>query len=432
MFLPEMKESNPSPSSTSGSESVRRGVLANFSWLSAGLAASRLLQLAVIVYLARVLGDAAFGRFSFVQAFLWFGVIVSDFGLSQIATRELARSPRRLRTLSSIVLFGRLAVFLAEMLLIVGLLPILHTGWQLFWLFVFSFASLLPYAINTEWVFRGYERMEYVALWEVLPRVIWLGGSVLFVHTPDDLLRVPLLRLAGELVTTGLLLAVAWRGYPNSRPSLSLLHPLNIKILVKEAAPVGMAALLAQVYYNFDTILLKAFKSDALVGQYSAAYRLVTLLMTGTFLLAATYQPVLARCYGSDRPAFARHLRRLISTSFLFGITLPAVVAIGAVPIIRVLYGQTFAPAALPLAILMASMPFAYLATACTTALVAAGLQKQMMVATAIGAGCNIAANLVLIPTQGMTGAAIATVLSYAIACAVQWWYLGRLNSTAR
>ncbi len=413
--------------SSGGGMQPRRSVLGNFSWLGLGVTVSRLLQLAVVVYLTRVLGDAAWGRFAFVQAFLWFGVILSDFGLSQIGTREVAKNPRRVGTLASVIMFGRLAVFVAEMVLILLILPVARVESQMFWLFLFSFASLAAYAVNMDWVFRGMERMEYVALWEALPRVVWLVGIVLFVHRPEDLLRVPLLRLAGELVTAGLLVATAWRRYPKSRPSLSLVHPLNVKLIMKEAAPIGLAALLAQVYYNFDVIWLGFVKTDAMVGQYSAAYRIVTLLLTGSFLLAATYQPVLARVWAAEKEGFARHLARLSGTALVFAVTLPAVVAVGAMPVVRVLYGGQYAAAAVPLAILMGAMPFAYMAMAYTTALVATGKQKQMMIATGIGAAVNVIANVLLIPPLGMTGAAIATVISYAAAWGMLWWYVSRL-----
>lgn len=416
----------PCPNNTAATQIRRGSVLANLSWLSAGVIASRLLQFIVTIYLTRVLLVEAFGLFNFVQAFLWFGVILTDFGLSTIGTREIARNPRRLRTLSSVILVSRLAVFAIEMLLIATLLPALHVGPQLYWLFIFSFLSLLAYAINTDWIFRGLERMEYVAAWEALPRVIWLGGIVLFVHSPEDLLNVPLLRFVGEIATTAVLLAVAWRRYPDNRLASQALHPLNIRILAREAVPIGMAGLLAQVYYNFDTILLGILKDQKMVGQYSAAYRVVTLVLTGTFLLAATWQPILARTFATDRAAFARHLRRLSSGAFLLGVTLPAVVAIGALPVVRLLYGRPFEPAATPLMVLMAAVPFAYLGIACSTALVAAGLQGRMMIATAVGAAVNVVANLLLIPPLGMNGAAIATVISYAAAWASQRWYVHR------
>ena len=417
----------PCPDKTAALMVRRGGALANFSWLSAGLIASRLLQFVVTIYLTRVLLVEAFGLFNFVQAFLWFGVILTDFGLSAIGTREIASDPRRLRILSSVILVWRLTVFAVEMLLIVALLPAFHPGPQLYWLFIFSFLSLLAYAINTDWLFRGLERMRYVAVWEALPRVIWLASIVLFVHSPADLLKVPLLRFAGEIATTVVLLVVAWRRYPDSRLARQALHPLHFKILAREVLPVGIAGLLAQVYYNVDTILLGVLKNQEMVGQYSAAYRVVTLLLTGTFLLGATWQPILARTFASDRSAFARHMRRLMAGAFLFGVTLPAAVAIGAVPVVRLLYGRPLrsightadgpdggCPLCLPRYRLQHGPCGGW----------NAGTNDDRHGGG--GAAVNVIANLLLIPPLGMNGAAIATVISYAAAWAIQWWYVHR------
>jgi O-antigen/teichoic acid export membrane protein len=411
---------NPTPPPIS----TPSGVLRSFSWLGAGVLLSRLLQFVTIVYLTRVLGDAAFGRFAFATAFVWYGVIGVDFGLGTIGTREVARRPDRLPPLARSIIALRLLVFAAEMILLLCVLSALRVDLQTHRLFVYSFLSLLAYAINPDWIFRGIERMQYVAVWEALPRAIWLAASIALVHSQADLTRVPLARAGGEIAVTMLLLAIAWHLRPGSRPKLGLPDIRAARSLIVEAAPIGLAALLGQIYYGFDTILLGVLRTDQAVGQYSAAYRIVTLLLTGSFLLAATYQPVLARTFAADRTAFAHHLRRLSGCALLAGVVLPAIVAIGAVPIVRLLYGRAFVPAAVPLAILMGSVPFACLGAACSTALVAAGRQKQMLIGTAVGAIGNIAMNVLLIPPLGMVGAAIATVLSYAAAWAVQWWYV--------
>ncbi len=90
----------------------------------------------------------------------------------------------------------------------------------------------------------------------------------------------------------------------------------------------------------------------------------------------------------------------------------------------RILYGSQYAPSAVPLAILMASVPFAYLGAACGTALVAAGQQKWLLAGTAAAAVSNTVINLLLIPPLGMVGAAVATVVAYAAAWVIQWWYV--------
>ena len=94
----------PGNATSSRTLSHEGGALASFTWLAAGASASRVLQFVVTIYLTRVLLVDAFGLFRFVQAFLWFGIILTDFGLSTIGTREVAKSPRRLRTLSTVIL----------------------------------------------------------------------------------------------------------------------------------------------------------------------------------------------------------------------------------------------------------------------------------------------------------------------------------------
>ncbi len=402
----------------------RPGALASFSWLSVGALASRVLQFGVIVYLTRILGDAGFGRFSFAQAFLWYGIILAEFRLWVVGTREVAREPGSLTALASNILAIRLGLFVVEMLCLVLLLTIFRGDTELYWLFVFSFLSVLAYSINTDWVFRGMQRMEYIALWEALPRVIWLAGVLVFVHSRADLLRVPLLKVAGEFITVAALFAATWRQYPQGRPSLGAVRWEQVRALLKEGLPLVAAGLLVQVYFGFDVILITLLRGEASAGQYRAVYMVVPLLLTGAFLLEATYQPILARCFATDRAGFERHLRRLAGAAMAFGVSLPVIMVTVAVPMVRILFGAGYSPEAGPLAILMGLLPFAYLATAYSTALVAAGQQKRMMVGSAGGAVVNVVANLVLIPLLGMYGAALAAVVSFAVMAGLQWWFV--------
>ncbi len=400
--------------------------LTSFSWLGAGVLASRLLQSVTIIYLTRVLGDAGLGRFSFVQSFLLYGLIVAEFRFWVVGARQVAREPGALPWLATNIVTIRLLICGLEMLIIATVLPMLGVDDELYWLFVFSFLSVLAYAINSDWIFRGFERMEYVALWEALPRVVWLVGVLLLVHGRDDLLRVPLLRFAGEALTTLVLLVAAWRAYPGSRLSFAAVRVERIRSLIRQAAPLVGAALLVQVYYGFDVIVLWLMRGEAEAGQYRAAYTIVMLLMMGSFLLDATYQPILARHHATDRDGFGWHLGRLTGAALLLGTTLPAAVAIGAVPIVRVLFGSEYAPSAGVLAVLMGSLPFAYMGIAWGTALIAAGRQKLLLVASAAGAATNVVGNLVLIPLLGMTGAAIAAIVAFAVMAGLQWHYVNR------
>ena len=64
-----------------------RRITSNFLSLATSEIISKILQLVIFVYLARVLGKEDFGIFSFGIAFSLLIVIISDFGLSTLLIR---------------------------------------------------------------------------------------------------------------------------------------------------------------------------------------------------------------------------------------------------------------------------------------------------------------------------------------------------------
>ena len=71
-----------------------RRIAANFLSLAGSQFISRIVQLAIFVYLARFLGKNDFGIFSFGLAFAFLFVIIADFGLSTLIVREISRDKK--------------------------------------------------------------------------------------------------------------------------------------------------------------------------------------------------------------------------------------------------------------------------------------------------------------------------------------------------
>jgi O-antigen/teichoic acid export membrane protein len=83
---------------------------------------------------------------------------------------------------------------------------------------------------------------------------------------------------------------------------------------------------------------------------------------------------------------------------------------------VRVLYGRPFADAGPILAVHIWSSVFVFLGVARGQWLVNEKLQHFYLASTMVGAVANVGLNLVLIPRAGGLGAAVATVVSYALA----------------
>jgi O-antigen/teichoic acid export membrane protein len=193
--------------------------------------------------------------------------------------------------------------------------------------------------------------------------------------------------------------------------------------------PAGFAAMLVQVV---NRPILESLKGSAAVGIFQANYRLGIFMMLLVSMFDFAWRPFFfAHANDSDaRQLFARILTYVVAglaTVFLLlSFFLPDLVRApiwGGYPLIAKPYwvGLEIVPVIL----------LAYLFLGVYNNLVAGiYIQKRTEVlpaVTFVGAGLNIAANLLLIPPFGLMGAACATLISYAVETTVMALFVRRI-----
>jgi O-antigen/teichoic acid export membrane protein len=95
-------------------------------------------------------------------------------------------------------------------------------------------------------------------------------------------------------------------------------------------------------------------------------------------------------------------------------IALPLYGAI-AVPLIPLIYGDAFSGSVVPFVFLLGGSFAISQSLAYVAALTGAGKPKALALVSWIGAATTIALDLVLVPSAGATGAAIASLIAYAV-----------------
>jgi len=126
--------------------------------------------------------------------------------------------------------------------------------------------------------------------------------------------------------------------------------------------------------------------------------------------------PRLSEARAVGEALFRARLQRLLDAMALAGYVTAALGTLLAGPLIAVLFGAAYEPAAALFAVLIWSAVFFVLSAARAHALVLMERSTAHALAAAIGAALNIALNLVLIPRHGAMGAAAATLLGYWLA----------------
>lgn len=164
-----------------------------------------------------------------------------------------------------------------------------------------------------------------------------------------------------------------------------------------------------------DRIVIRHVKGSGETGRYSVAYNVASL---GVVLLVFVNQAWAPRIYSmSDRAARSRLLASSRNAMNLILIPVVFGLVVAAPALLRLWAPGSFDPSSLTLVVAivaMATFPYGqFLAN--MRALMSEGMTGRGALMTLVGATVNIGLCLVLVPAYGITGAAIATVLSYGL-----------------
>jgi O-antigen/teichoic acid export membrane protein len=393
-------------------------VARTFMTLGSGDALARIISFGAFVYLARALGAEAFGTLELAAAIVIYGNRIVDFGFDLgLGVRETSAGDRdyRARLLgTALVLRSAIALVVVALFALVGVWILPSPEGEVLALYGLT---LFAVALGTRWVHVGHERSRLVSIARIIGEVVMVATVLLFVRSADDLFRVPLARLGGDLLAAVILLVGAVRLLGRrGRFDRSVATALTPR-----AVPLVGGALFGLMIFNADLVFLRVFEGRAAVGFYAAAYTLTSFLSNVGTAYSLSLLPTLTRL--SDRPGERIDLYR---TAHAQVATVSLAIATGgtllAGPIVALVFGGQYAAAALPLALVLWSVPLALLRDLPVTSLMSEGLERPIVRLTAQAAAINIGLNAFMVPLWGMAGAAIATVITELF----RWWLSAR------
>jgi PST family polysaccharide transporter len=165
------------------------------------------IPLITLPYLTRVLGAESFGRIAFAQVVMTYFVLVVDFGFSWSATRNVAANRHNPSEISRIFAATWAAqwvlVFIAALaaVVVVALTDRLRPDAPLY---AAAFITVVATALFPIWFLQGVERLQVVAVLQLLTRSLGLLPIFLLVQQPNDAIWVLIIQggfamLAGVL-----------------------------------------------------------------------------------------------------------------------------------------------------------------------------------------------------------------------------------------
>lgn len=412
----------PRPVSSGAVRVGRNSVL-----LLVGTLTARLCAFLATVVTVRLLTPSDFAIIVLAQAVVAYFAMVLDFGLTLAGMRLVAHDASNLRRAMGSVLLIRLVVSATGLIVIAwGSVALGISGQATTVVLLFAGAAAVS-ALDLSWVLLGLQRMGLRSFVVAGTAVMNLALIIVLLLLRQDPRVVGVAYLLASIFVTTASGALVLRDY--GMPIFS--GGGLIRGLALAGIPLGLASLLAQVYYNFDILLLGALRSAIEVATYGAVYKIVL----GLLMLAGTYGIVCLPAYAAAHQRSDLELRRLLLRNMrLLGSFILPVALVGtfvAEPATTVIFGERYVGGGVPLAILLWSVVLAFLSSSVLYALAAAGRGWVLTTAAAAGALVNVVVNVALIPKYGMVGAAVATVAAEAAVLAVVWRSSRALFDTA-
>lgn len=370
-------------------------------------------SLVLVVFIARFLGDAEYGKLSFSQSFTSILVIFADCGLNVMSIREISKNKELagkyltntlvIKLILAVITFVFICVIIEYMnypkdtvvlVILIGISAIVNT-----------FSQYLRS------IFKAFEKIEYEALLNSLYTLILVSTSLLLLYKGFGLIEIAYVYVISELINFLLSLVVVVKKF--TRPTYII--DFNFwKFLIKESLPFSMTMFVGIIYLRIDTVMLSMMKGDAVVGWYNAACTIMYSLLFIPNIAILSIFPLMSKCNRNPDD-----LKIIIEKSakylLIISLVITMVIFILSDEIIYTIYGEMFTNSSIVLKILCIYLPLRFINNVTGYTLASINKEPYHAFGGLIGACTNILLNLLLIPKYSFVGAAVATVITEVI-----------------
>lgn len=327
-----------------GEPSLARLVAVNLGWGVFTQVMTRVLTAATGIILARILTPADYGVFAVAIIFMELALSVNDLGLMTAIVRHQGEVRLAARTATSLIVASSLALYtfayaaspwVAAALNVPEATTVLRVAALVI---PIDAACAVPAALLTR-AFRQNRR----AVAEIAGLAAYAALSIALALHGQGVWSLVWGRVGGAVLTAVVLIALA-PGWP-----LPGLDRRELPGLLRFGLPVAGAGVLSMLLLNLDYIVVGRLLGRVQLGFYLVAFNLCTWPFQLVFLAVQRVSVVSFARLAGDRRALAAAFNW--SVALLVACVLPACLAIAllAGPLVRVVYGGRWSPAAAPL-----------------------------------------------------------------------------------
>ncbi|MBP24070.1 flippase [Methylophaga sp.] len=391
-------------------------ILQNTGWLFADRVLRMGLAFVVTIWLARYLGPEQFGLLNFAMAFVALFGAIATVGLNSVVVRDLVKFPEKtssiLSTSISLQILGGLITFS----LIVLAIHFLKQEDAL--------ARAIAIILGLSMVVKFSETIKYWYESQVQSKfVVWAESAVLVLFAAIKILLIlqqaPLISFAWAIFAETVVLAIALIILYSIQSKTSKIWQPQLcqaKTLLRESWPLILSGLSVMVYMRIDQVMLGQMLNNEAVGIYSAAVKISEMWYFVPIAIVASVYPAIISSKEKSESLYQQRMQNLYDLMVYISVFVALIVTFSADWIVISLFGDAYSESGFVLAVHIWIGLFVSLGVASSKWFLLENLSKLIFYRTLYGALLNVLLNLVLIPSFGIKGCLIATLISYSFA----------------
>lgn len=389
---------------------IKGKFIKNTSWLLFENIFRMVLSMIVTSLMARYLGTHNFGVISYGIAYISIFATISKLGIDSILVHEIIQKREETGKMVGTTIVLRFISSLLSVLIIYVVVAYLNPDNTTLQIITFlQSISLIFVAFDTVgfW-FQSNLESKFAVISKSVAFIlvsIWRLGLIYFNASVEYFAISTIL----ETFVIGAFIFAYYFKYKGQRLGFSL---KIAKGLLSKSYHFIIAGLLVTIYTQISRIMTGQIAGETAVGIYAAAATVSSLWVFVPNSLIESARPVVMTAKSNNEGVYVKRYKQLLCSIIWLGVVASVMITVLSKPIIIIIFGNQYIESIGVLAILIWSRIFSLIGTARSIWLVSENFIKYQKYFVGIGAIVNVVLNLILIPSFGAMGAAVATLFA--------------------
>jgi len=339
---------------------------------------------------------------------------LAGLGLDQFIVKELHQFPEKrdqiLGTALSLKSFAGLLC-----------IPLIYLAWLIYplqgieyaYIFLLSFMGIFQSFTVIDSYFQSEVKSKYIMQVQIIGNLVSAAIKVTLILTHSSITYFFFAYLFDVvLLSIGYIITYNKKG----RSIFSWKYESKLaKKLISLSWPLIISGIMVSIYMRVDQIMLKQMLGDrgiAEAGAYNTVVMFSEALNFVPIAIVSSLFPAILNARRDDQERYQKRLQNLYDLMVWLSLSFAIFISLAS-PFIYGLYKPEYIAAAPVLSVHVWGSTFVFLGVASGQYLIAENFGHLSFIRTGLGAIVNIILNILLIPSMGMMGTAIATVTAY-------------------